>query len=53
MIEAKQIMRAMLLGLAPVEHRGLSFRELRRLGYSASTAEALVLAHEEQQQTQD
>jgi len=53
MNDARQIMRAMLLGLAPVEHRALSVAELQRLGYPASTAEALVLAHEEQQQTED
>ena len=50
MNDARQIMRAMLLGLAPVEHRALSVAELQRLGYPASTAEALALAHEEQKQ---
>ena len=42
MNDARQIMRAMLLGLAPVEHRALSVAELQRLGYPASTAEALA-----------
>ena len=50
MNDARQIMRAMLLGLAPAEHRALSVAELQRLGYPASTAKAVVLAHEEQKQ---
>tara|TARA_R100001460_G_scaffold73170_1_gene114048 strand:+ start:707 stop:868 length:162 start_codon:yes stop_codon:yes gene_type:complete len=53
MMDARQIMRAMLLGLAPPEHRALSVAELQRLGYRASTAEALALAAKEQQQTEN
>jgi len=48
-MDARQIMRAMLLGLAPPKHRALGVAELQRLGYPASTAEALALAHKEQE----
>lgn len=48
MKDARQIMRAMLLGLAPPEHRKLSLDDLRKIGYAQSTAEALVQAAEEQ-----
>lgn len=47
-MDARQIMRAMLLGLAPPEHRKLSLTKLKRLGYTQSAAEALVQAAEEQ-----
>jgi hypothetical protein len=48
MYDARQIMRAMLFGLAPPEHRKLSLKELRKIGYTQNAAEALVLAAEEQ-----
>lgn len=48
MYDARQIMRAMLLGLAPPEHRKLSLQDLRKIGYAQSTAEALVQAAKEQ-----
>ena len=46
-------MRAILFRLAPPEHRKLSFKDLRKIGYAPSTAEALVLAAKEQQQPKD
>ena len=52
-MDARQIMRAMLLGLAPPEHRKLTLPELKRLGYTRNAAEALVLAAKEQQQTEN
>tara|TARA_R100001440_G_scaffold30053_1_gene48312 strand:- start:17115 stop:17276 length:162 start_codon:yes stop_codon:yes gene_type:complete len=53
MYDARQIMRAMLLGLAPPDHRKLPYRKLRQIGYTRNSAEALVLAAKEQQQTKD
>ena len=48
-MDARQIMRAMLFGLAPPEHRKLPLAELKRLGYTQSAAEALVQAQKEQE----
>ena len=53
MYDARQIMRAMLFGLAPPEHRKLPFEKLRQMGYTRNAAEALVLAAKEQQQPKD
>tara|TARA_R100000664_G_C2731817_1_gene122163 strand:+ start:855 stop:1013 length:159 start_codon:yes stop_codon:yes gene_type:complete len=49
MYDARQIMRAMLFGLAPPEHRKLTYRKLRQMGYTRNAAEALVQAQEEQE----
>ena len=48
MTDHRQIMRAMLLGLAPKDHRGLSVAELIKIGYSKNSAEAMALAYQEQ-----
>ena len=52
MTDARKIMRAIALGLAPEKHRGLPYDDLRRLGYGPAIAKALVLAHQEQQQAE-
>ena len=52
-MDARQIMRAMLFGLAPPAHRKLSFKKLRQIGYTRNAAEALVLAAKEQQQAEN
>jgi hypothetical protein len=48
MIDAVQMMRTMILALAPPEHRGLPKAELRRLGYTENAADALTKASREQ-----
>lgn len=48
MIDAVQMMRTMILALAPPEHRGLPKAELRRLGYTENAADALTKASKEQ-----
>lgn len=53
MYDARQIMRAMLFGLAPPEHRKLPYSKLRQMGYTRNAAESLVLAAKEQQQPED
>tara|TARA_Y100001937_G_C7093862_1_gene319136 strand:+ start:1111 stop:1272 length:162 start_codon:yes stop_codon:yes gene_type:complete len=53
MNDARHIMRAMLFGLAPPEHRKLPYRKLRQIGYTRNSAEALVLAAKEQQQPEN
>jgi hypothetical protein len=49
MIDTRQIIRAMLLGLAPKDHRDLSAEELVRIGYSETTAREMVKGWAEQQ----
>ena len=48
MIDTRQIIRAMLLGLAPKDHRKLSAEELVRIGYSETVAKQMVQAWAEQ-----
>jgi hypothetical protein len=44
MYDARQIMRAMLLGLAPPEHRKLSLEDLRKIGYTDNAARTIYEA---------
>ena len=47
MIDTAEVMRAIVLELAPQEHRGLSFEELSKIGYGKNAALQIAKAYEE------
>lgn len=44
MYDARDIMRAMILGLTPPQHRKLSLQELKKIGYTENAAKTIYQA---------
>lgn len=44
MYDARDIMRAMILGLTPPQHRKLSLEDLRKIGYTDNAARTIYEA---------
>ena len=44
MYDARDIMRAMILGLTPPQHRKLSLQELKKIGYTDNAAKTIYQA---------
>jgi hypothetical protein len=48
MIDTTEVIRAIMLGLAPKDHRGKSAEELIAIGYSKNSAAAMEQAYRQQ-----
>lgn len=49
MYDARDIMRAMILGMTPPQHRKLSLEDLRKIGYTDNAAREIYRAGKAQE----